>query len=569
MSNIQEFNEATNIIQTVDVSEIFTSLALAVAKTQSKLNENSLNQIAQLSDVKFEGKSLLELGLIPAFYTLEEVNFSTNISLKMAQKETNEDKVGMNANYSTGSGSDQPASPTNKDGVDDKKTDHTLSFLAGEKYTVKIDGKEIVFNPKNNIGIFKNCITMVEEYEDLLYAINNVAEVRTTITIEKQKFECSRLIDVGDTGNGYLCISDASDDQSDDEIFFFKHNDNNGEQISNLFLISKDGFEKTLENVNSSKKAIFNFAFTKEGYCYNTDKNKKLQNPVEMSIFFNNDIKGKKADRIDWGKITLGNEFSFFWKDLVAILNRTGEPFTVTNYTITGDDPYTKNLGIRRAQTLERFLKGIGLTRNFEVKNILIDDIKNSKAKITLDANYFSMVLLDLGSSPLKWEGENCFLASGSNRENDDFQIESENISHSSLEKVKTFIETNEKFKDQYLLETVDDDSLLYLLNKKAKISFQLFSTASTHLKIETVNSEQQNSATGNGNTTPTTTPKTQTDTNTTKGAKETVALGASIDVRYARQFDMNVEGNTSMSAKMVSKEPPEQLKTFILEKIK
>lgn len=50
----------------------------------------------------------------------------------------------------------------------------------------------------------------------------------------------------------------------------------------------------------------------------------------------------------------------------------------------------------------------------------------------------------------------------------------------------------------------------------------------------------------------------------------KTVAVGASLDVRYSRQFEMNVTGNSSISARLVSIPAPpaflETIKTFLTD---
>ena len=101
MPDIQEFKDAT-ILQNVDVSEIITSLALSVVKAQSKLDKNSFDQLTRFGEYKFEGKSLLELGFIPAFYNFSEATFSTSMSIKMVSQE----ELGANVNFIIGANVD-------------------------------------------------------------------------------------------------------------------------------------------------------------------------------------------------------------------------------------------------------------------------------------------------------------------------------------------------------------------------------------------------------------------------------------------------------------------------------
>ncbi|MCL2312120.1 MAG: hypothetical protein FWC41_06495, partial [Firmicutes bacterium] len=252
MSDINEFKEASQILQNVDISEIFTSLALAVAKTQAKLDENSIDQLVKLSEYKMGGKSLLELGFVPAFYCLKEANINTYISLKMASKEALDVKVGFNVNYSTGNNLDKSQteainSKKDEKGVDDYKSGKTISFLADESNKIKIENKDVVFNPKKE-DKFKDCIAMVEEYEDSMTSIDAVTEVRTTITMDEQKIKCSPDLNVCDTGSVYLCIS-FPEKFANENFTVLKITDKTGEKLGDLFDVSAEKFGDTLQNV--------------------------------------------------------------------------------------------------------------------------------------------------------------------------------------------------------------------------------------------------------------------------------------------------------------------------------
>ena len=49
MANIKNFSEAANILQDVDISDIFKSLAMGIAEAQAKLDDNSINQLTPVS----------------------------------------------------------------------------------------------------------------------------------------------------------------------------------------------------------------------------------------------------------------------------------------------------------------------------------------------------------------------------------------------------------------------------------------------------------------------------------------------------------------------------------------
>lgn len=59
-------------------------------------------------------------------------------------------------------------------------------------------------------------------------------------------------------------------------------------------------------------------------------------------------------------------------------------------------------------------------------------------------------------------------------------------------------------------------------------------------------------------------TRRTTTSATRQNTGNRTVAIGASVDVRYGRQFEMNVTGNSSISARLVSiPAPPQFLETI------
>jgi len=575
MSDINEFKEASQILQNVDISEIFTSLALAVAKTQAKLDENSIDQLVKLSEYKMGGKSLLELGFVPAFYCLKEANINTYISLKMASKEALDVKVGFNVNYSTGNNLDKSQteainSKKDEKGVDDYKSGKTISFLADESNKIKIENKDVVFNPKKE-DKFKDCIAMVEEYEDSMTSIDAVTEVRTTITMDEQKIKCSPDLNVCDTGSVYLCIS-FPEKFANENFTVLKITDKTGEKLGDLFDVSAEKFGDTLQNVAKSAKVDGAYAFSRDGKYYEFDGtgDKQTIKPlIDLSINFKNNPKEKNCDRLIWekslGTTTKKNDLTLVdcYRKLANLLTSTGESITVTGTTAESNETYIKKLGERRAKVIANFLKGLSI-KKVDTKSE-IDKEANDKAKIILSGDY---IVFDKKSATLP-TGDKRILGTGKNSVTGAAQINNEDIpKQSKLSEVKSFIESNAKLKDKYLFEFQADEKLLYLLNKKALLSFQLLSKTSDNIKIEQEKSDGKESKiciTEDFSTS----SKLKAESPEQKDSKSTFAIGASIDVRYSRQFEMSMEGNAFMSAKMISIPPPDEFKAFVLSQIK
>ena len=612
MPDIQEFKDAT-ILQNADVSEIITSLALAVAKAQSKLDENTFDQFAKFEEYKFEGKSLLELGFIPAFYNLSEATFSTNICLKMASKEEFDTKENVNANYSDGNSSDSSGSSgsssssssggnnsentqtntgshnTETPDVNDYKSGKTISFLAAERNTVKVEGKEIEFNPKEG-DKFKKCKEMKTAYKKLLYEVGAVvSKVKTNVTINQPQIQCGKYLVICDTGDGYLYITERAF-KTGSNVTVFKYTDDIGANMSDMFQISEKGFEETLKSIAKSKNVDGVYAFSKEGYFYDfvgEGEKQTLKETFDLSVEFSNNYTELESNK--GTKIQTTDKFGIMASVLSTMLNtiEEQEPIIITGYTIKSDDAYIKSLGDLRAEALSSLMQAFNI-KKIDLKSGI--DTEGNKAKITFSANYIIFSHKE-GTLP---SGDNRFLATDKDKKEGEAQIAGVNIPWSEeewynakMENIITFIENNDTLKNQYLFE-YNDFRMICLLHKKAKLSYQVLSKESNNIKIEAVaNAEGDNSVvikedfsttpkqpTENSTPTAPTTPTTptsstsSTSSNSSNSSKSTFAIGASIDVRYARQFEMSEEGNTSISATIRSIDPPEALKAFILNKI-
>src|ERR1044072_6975368 len=99
---VEDFANGANILQQVDVSQIFKSLAMGIAEAQQELDDNSISQLQRLSETELAGKSLLELGFVPAFYAFTYADISASIHLRMAEKTSFEQGVQASFDYSSG-----------------------------------------------------------------------------------------------------------------------------------------------------------------------------------------------------------------------------------------------------------------------------------------------------------------------------------------------------------------------------------------------------------------------------------------------------------------------------------
>ena len=154
MANIDNFEQGAGILQQVDVSDIFTSLAMGIAEAQQKLDDNSVAQLVKLSEQEIAGKSLLELGFLPAFYNFTYADISTSINLKMAVKTSFALDIALSAAYDSNKQGTNDIRNTEKEkDFNSEKKD----FKSSRKFTIKSDSKKAVVINGNHPAAMYTC----------------------------------------------------------------------------------------------------------------------------------------------------------------------------------------------------------------------------------------------------------------------------------------------------------------------------------------------------------------------------------------------------------------------------
>jgi hypothetical protein len=236
MSNIEKFSEGANILQQVDVSDIFKSLAFAIAEAQEKLDNNSISQVLRLADPAYgvgtgaDRKSLLELGFAPTFYAFQYADISAKIHLKMRMQEEMEFGFDISFSLANSKGySEQQANFANEDKYSELnssfKSSRTLSFKSSEKKSVTIDNKR--FNINEQLDVKERLI----QFQDDIINQSTVSQIICESKAEKLVINKRRGVDVwieggflrlceclcfNKTGVGILKIRDFSTDKEID-----------------------------------------------------------------------------------------------------------------------------------------------------------------------------------------------------------------------------------------------------------------------------------------------------------------------------------------------------------------
>lgn len=602
MSDLTKFSEGASILQQVDVSNIFKNLALGIAEAQQKLDDNSIAQAIKLAETKIGNESLLDLGFAPVFYAFQYADISASIYLKMALKESLEFGFGLDLQIAKNKGyTEDTHSFLSEDNysetTEEYKASRQISFRAKEKKAVKINSKFVkqseTLNAKSRLEKFKR---------DIKHDAG-VDQVYEEIQSRKLTQNESRGVDVWMDG-GFLRIEESLHFNKSG-IGIFKINDfNTATQIdidgagSTTFLTLASSFSETFLNDAQTKVGSGNvYALTKEG-----DFLTKIGSawvPVSSTFYF-----GYNSDEITYGKNLKDgpgdianvnysvdlvgaeqNKNHEYHKLLHKALRLIQSKDSDSSIKITGmtdpkggNNPTNKSLAKRRAQKMRDHIFGstapvnvaIGAVTNSEGAS----DLTKRYAKIELDADY--LIFVDgntkKDATPIKTSNEPNKFVYADDTVSPSVAFTNLNVTYGTLELNITnsvFSSLVSTAQSQILNHSHEETSegLHYSLDDEAIVKFTLLTNQSEEIEIEDVSESgsegtEESSSFFSGKT------KNQksllNESIANKSQDSSFALGASVDFRMSRQFEMSMEGNSAMSARLVSIPAPSGFVDFL-----
>jgi hypothetical protein len=586
MSNdLEKFSQGATILQQVDVSDIFTSLALGIAEAQEKLDDNSVKQAIKLADTSFgsSGKSLLELGFVPSFYSFTYADISASLNLKMALKESIEVGFSLNVSYAKNKGyekEDASFIDSNKyDSLNGEfKSSKTLAFKANESKSVSIEEKQ--FSIAQSSTIKSNIRTFKKEIIDQTSAEFILEDIKSK-TITKNQ---SKGVDVW-MGGGYLRVEEG--------IHYNKTN------IGLLKIVNK--IDTTHEfSINTAAQFNNNSDFTTTCLDAHSVNSGTVYGISEKGKFFKLDVGAYKEIPSDLyfkfndDEVIYGESLKNGSETLILGTENNGETeenhddhinihkclrfihqfdpsvrFTITGQTdpVGGNSEKNKTLAKRRAESMRNHIFGKSSKVNVTFQSISNDsgtsDLSKRKATITLNANYIIFIegAINADAAPgFESIVDNKFVFLDATGVHKSLNIEygGETITKTDASSFSEI--TNEVKKAQYKLKNQEESNRNYFLHEDSTVRLSLFTNESKEIKIDT---EQNYSE--EGNTQEDTWISTQNknalnsnSSNNTEDKKDsTFAISGSIDFRMSKQFEMSMEGNSSMSARLVAVPPP------------
>lgn len=531
--DVAKFQQAANILQQVDVSEIFTALAVGIADAQKKLDDHSITQVIRLSQHEIAGKSLLELGFVPAFYSFTYADISASISLKMALKESFELGIRLNAQYESGgsrstSASDRDSQQSYQSEKTDFRSNRRFSIKSGSQQSIVVNNNH--YRLDQSLGIVSRIEKLHGEIiqQDQIERINiNIRQPLATRYVPSDQFTVLKVTDYN--GNNV---------------------DSNGDGTNNVILSGNENlggaFPGTGAKYGFSRRQMFGVG----------------ENALDMEVYFGFD---KRMINALYHEGPVDNRDGRL--DAMAALAdvlRVDPTLKITIYGHTdssGPNRYNDNLSADRCEAMRKWLVARG-ARLEQIQNKPQgerlaneegpDNTPNPvyrKVSIVLDNGkdyaYYDPALNNPQPAQAN-DQPNYFIIPPANPDPVLINAESESAFNSLTES-----------------ETIDN--VEYKLDKNTEIEFFAYSNTSESIELRTEEGaeEEIRLSENESRREQMTTSGSSTDTN------RTFAIGGSIDFRMSKQFEMSMEGNASMSARMVATPPPTALLDHINEQLK
>lgn len=586
MSDLTKFSEGASILQQVDVSSIFKNLALGIAEAQEKLDDNSIAQAIKLAETKIGNESLLELGFAPVFYAFQYADISASIYLKMALKESLEFGFGLDLQIAKNKGYTEDthaflSEDNYSETTEEYKASRQLSFRANEKKAVKINNTFV--SQKEDL----KAKSRIEKFKHDIKHQASVDQVYDEIHSRKLTENQSRGVDVWMEG-GYLRIEEGLHFGTTG-VGVFKVGDYLATTTADLndadpggaFTVTTDR-ATTLTNAGIGNGSGTVYGFSKEGDLYRLESG--VWEPISSKMYF-----GYNSDEIRYNKNlkdgptdgaslthpapTIGtnnenhDEHALIHKVLRLIQGQdSGVSITITGMSDPkgGTNPNNQSLAERRAEKLRDHIFGFDAPVSVKTTGTTNasgnSDLLKRYAKIELDSDYIVFiggVVTEDATSPSS-VNKFVYAAGGTPASFKVIDVMYGTEHLTATDDTATEIIDALNIQNHQREET--SEGLHYLLDDEAIVKFSLFTNQSEEIEIEDVS---ESSSEGSENSTSFFSGKTKNqksllnDAVTSKSQDSSFALGASVDFRMSRQFEMSMEGNSSMSARLVSVPAP------------
>ncbi len=571
------------VLADASVAEFIKTLGISIAEAQKALDENSVDQIAEFIEPRegLGGKSLLDMGLSPAFYHYQHADITCSMQLSL--KVEKDFSLGLNLSGSLkdttaeSSSSSETETSTESSSSTRKETREAIVGIASASTgSLTVGGRQFPLSGSDPVERIRNLRSALSDDPStgiarVLYRLQRTDLTITTDADAEEVYTTSNSVAFlgGGFHFGIIRIS--------------KNVDTN--YVINDSITANTTAQDTLDNyANHVKDQI-------EQAGYRT----LLAVPgVKLRVTFKSFEIGEKLINPDWEREL--NEQAF-------VINMLGNRATVEGFADTQpypggpmkSDKENLRLGQDRAIKVHRALIDRGVPSNLladptsrGIADALVasngqrgvDDSDFRKVDVIVKNgdHYYLFVLTRDGGPNIENIDPNMIGDTG--LENGFTMLYRPSVLNLSGKKV-TIEGIDFPLRGTAVAPHAEHAPEAYALNLSSDINSNttagLAASASSNIVTITKGSDQfelnlitaeqrQISLSGSSGVTVTeqfTRSRTSNLTQQNTGNRA-VAVGASLDVRYSRQFEMNVTGNSSISARLVSiPAPPQFLETI------
>lgn len=577
MGNQDKLKEYAKVLQEVDVSEIVTSMALGIAEAQEKLDNNSVRQVLALADPDngIGGKSLLELGFTPAFYSFQYADIRAAISLKMKEKESIDFGVELEAEYAKQSGYSKSNYEFMKEGQNDE---YRSEFKSSKDVVMKTSESKglVVRNRTVRMNQEEGAVTKIENFRKEIESVENVSRAvgrvqESNAAIVNQSSAGVLVYNMG----GYITIKlpDTTNDKgilklgeyNTDEAII-DDSPNHRFSMSGTFA---DVYGRAVSQMAGGGKIM---GFSKANFYPGTGST-----ATALEIFYD-----YNQDKFSTAYTGYGNNASAMaGLDFVAAILRadTSAIVKLTGYTDgSGTNKYNIDLSGRRIDDIKKWLMRNGASStqiNADPQGEVLAlgssarDAAIRKVSIAFtsaaDYIYFEGGTFDIDTNSPAFsavQAKNAFIglsagtAGGSTNVSFSLGGTVFTLSGSTYQQLVNSVRTtyNATFDAEYY------NGMAYLLHNETVVKFTALSSDMKEIEMKEESSSESTTTQSNSSY------LLSKDVNELSRMKEdseklsnpsSIAVGGSIDFRYARQYELSMEGTASVSARLISLPAP------------
>jgi hypothetical protein len=610
MSDLTKFSEGASILQQVDVSDIFTNLAMGIAEAQQKLDDNSIAQAIKLAETKIDGESLLSLGFAPVFYAFQYADISASINLRMGLKEALEFGFGLDVQLSNQKGYTTAnrtflSSNSYSETTEEYKSVRQLNFRAKEKKAIKINNQ---FISQSESYVSKS---RLEDFKKRIISDASVDQVYEEVESKTLTENKSVGVDVWMDG-GFLRVEEGLHfNKLGVGVFKIKSfttptiiDVDGGVDPQASFSMPANFLDASLNaTATSAGSGTILYALTKEGdlhakfgpdwvklsskfyFPYNSDEitiGQNLNNGPNDASSLTYSYPGSIVDNDNQNH----NQHPLIHKVLRLIKSHDSDvSITITGMTDPkgGDNPKNKSLAKRRAEKLRDHIFGSAAPVNVGIDTITntagASDLLKRHATIKLNADYLIFIdgKVTEDATPAKTStGANKFIYADRTTSTATPTPESTFVVLDVMYGTTALQASSDTFSDiwdsvQESLETHSHEAIsntyYYSLDDEAIVKLHLLSNKSEEISIaENSESESQGSENQSSYLWAKTKNESAAESESSSNSNQSssFAMSASVDFRMSRQFEMSMEGNSAMSARLVALPAPDGFRAFL-----